>query len=108
MTGIVEHVVGGPRPEEVMRETWGHLDAKPGVEHPGTILFAGGAFGGERIILRSEFGDAGYGPWFYRGIHDWLCEQEIEDGKIYEFTGFYMLEGDAHVFDGEIVEKELR
>ena len=94
--------------EEVQLETWGHMDATPGVEYSGKILFAASEFGGDQFILRSDFGDAGYGPWFYEGIHDWLCEQETEDGKIYEFTGTYLLaESGQHTFNGEIIEKEV-
>lgn len=98
--------VGGPDPGEIMRDTWGHMDARPGVKYPGSILFAEGAFGGELIILRSEFGaEAGYGPWFYEGIHDWLCKQETEPGHIYHFDGWYRLSRSGeHEFVGTIAE----
>ena len=76
-------------PDEVMRETWGHMDAKSGVVYPGTILYAGGQYGGDSMILKAEFGDAGYGPWFYYGIHEWLAEQDIEESTVYLFTGTY-------------------
>ena len=98
---------GERRANEVMRDTWGHFDSEVGVKHRGTIRFAEGAFGGERIILTSEFGLGGYGPWFYEGIHDWLCDQDItEPGVVYRFTGWYRLcKNGKHQFVGKI-EKE--
>ena len=88
---------------EVMRATWGHMDAEVGVKYPGTVTFAEGAYGGEQIILSAEFGDAGYGPWFYEGIHDWLFEQDTEPGFIYRFTGWYRLcKNGKHQFVGKI------
>lgn len=101
--GTVYEVTGARRYTMVMRETWGHMDARPGVEYPGTILFAEGAYGGEQMILRADFGEeAGYGPWFYEGIQDWLSEQETEPGELYLFTGSYRLAGDGHEFTGTI------
>lgn len=104
----VELMVGGPNPEEVMRDTWGHTDARPGVRYPGTILFGEGEYGGDRIILRADFGEeAGYGPWFYEGIHDWLFEQRTEPGSLYRFTGWYRLSCDgSHEFTGEVATVE--
>lgn len=90
-------------PTAIMRETWGHLDARPGVEHPGQIVFAEGAFGGERIVLSVDFGDAGDVPWFYAGIHEWLLDQDAEPGSIYRFDGVYRLAADgANEFVGEV------
>jgi hypothetical protein len=91
--------------ERVMRDTWGHLDDVPGIKHHGIILFAEGAFGGERVILRSRFGAGGYGPWFYEGIHEWLGEQDMEDGRIYRFEGWYRLcKNGRHQFVGKVRE----
>ena len=103
---VTEWVVGGPKREDVMRDTWGHLDAKPGVEYPGKIIFAESCYGGEQVILSAEFGDAGYGPWFYEGIHDWLCDQDTEVGKIYTWTGTYRLDSEHH-FEGTVKAVDL-
>lgn len=93
---------------EVMRDTWGHMDAKPGVRYEGEIVFAAGAYGGECIILRAEFGAASYGPWFYEGVHAWLWEQEMEDGNVYRFTGSYTLGPDgSQAFSGDIALVDL-
>ena len=103
MTGMIVDAYGERKAEGVMRDTWGHLDVKSGVPYHGTITFAEGAFGGERIILTSEFGDAGYGPWFYYGIHGWLNDQDTEPSTVYRFTGYYLLTPDGeHTFTGTI------
>lgn len=102
---VIEDVTGSHRIEKIMRETWGHMDAHPGVKYRGVIVFAEGAYGGERIILQAEFGNAGYGPWFYAGIQDWLSEQETEAGHIYRFEGTYCLRrGGHHEFVGNVTE----
>jgi hypothetical protein len=101
-------VIGGPRTEDVMRDTWGYMNANPGTRYNGHILFAEGAFGGDRIILEAEFGNAGYGPWFYEGIMSWLCDQEMGVGRIYRFDGFYRLaSGGSHEFVGNITSTTL-
>ena len=85
------HVVGGPDPEQIRRDTWGHLDAEPGVPHAGVIVFAGGAFGCDQMILCADFENdtAGDGPWFYQHVHQWLCKQRTEPGTCYRWTGYY-------------------
>lgn len=84
----VVDVLGARRAAAVMRDTWGHLDATPGVRYPGTILFCHGEYG-TSVVISSDFGDeAGYGPWFYEGLHDWLFDQDTEAGNVYRFTGW--------------------
>jgi hypothetical protein len=100
MGGVIVDAYGERKAKAVMRETWGHLDAEEGVIYPGTITFMEGCYGGERMILSAEFGDAGYGPWFYYGIHDWLSEQDTEPSTVYLFTGTYQLVDEAHHFVG--------
>ncbi len=102
----VEWVVGGPDPDAVMRETWGHLDAEDGRRYRGSILFAEGQYR-DQVLLSVDFGEAGYGPWFYEGIHDWLIQQDTEPGYIYKFDGFYRRRGERHEFVGEIFRKSL-
>lgn len=108
MGGVVEWVVGGPDPEQVMRDTWGHLDAEVGVQHPGTILFAQ-TVSGEQFILSYDFGEtAGHGPWFWDGLHQWLYSQETEDGAVYRFTGYYLLtRHDVHKFVGDVEQLNI-
>jgi hypothetical protein len=108
MAGVVIDAYGERRTNRIMRDTWGHMDANPGTRYKGHIIFAEGVFGGDRIILESEFGNAGYGPWFYDGIMDWLFDQNIEAGKIYRFDGFYRLApGGAHDFVGDISSTDI-
>ncbi len=88
---MIELVVGGPDREEVMRDTWGHLRCAPNVTHTGVIVFAGGAYGSDQMILTVAFDNdtAGYGPWFHQHVHAWLCEQRTEPGTCYRWTGWY-------------------
>ncbi len=73
MSGMIVQVVGGPDPERVMQDTWGHMQAAPNVKHAGAVVFAHGAYG-EQVVLSVDFGDsAGYGPWFYEHVHEWLA-----------------------------------
>jgi hypothetical protein len=100
--------IAGLKSEEVMRGTWGHLDAKPNVKHPGTIVFAESAYG-HLVILSADFGDdAGDGPWFYQHVHEWLDEQDTERGTCYRFTGWYRHDGNGtHDFVGDITPVPL-
>ncbi len=102
---IVIDAYGERKAEESMRDTWGHLDAEPWVRYPGHIVFTQGIYGDDHTMALSvEFGSAGYGPWFYEGITDFLADQEIEPGTIYRFDGYYRLEGESHNFVGQIIE----
>lgn len=86
---MLVRIAGGPDPEKVMRDTWGHQDAAPNVRHPGTIVFAAGEYG-DLVILHVDLGaNAGYGPWFYEHVHHWLCEQPAKNGTVYRWTGWY-------------------
>jgi hypothetical protein len=99
---VIELVCGGPDPEKVMRDTWGHMDAAPNVKHPGAIVFVHGTYD-ELIILSVDFGDtAGDGPWFYEHLHAWLIEQDTQPGTCYRFTGWYRHDGEGnHEFVGD-------
>jgi len=72
-------------------------------------VFAEAEFGGERVILRADFGpDAGYGPWFCEHVHEWLWEQETQPGRIYTFAGWYRTrQSGDHEFHGEITSVAL-
>lgn len=97
--------------EIVYRETWGHLNSRPEVEHHGHVVFAYGIYGGDPVVTLSlDFGpDAGDGPWFYEGLQDWLLAQNGEDGKVYRFEGTYRLDRDGiHHFNGTTREMDLR
>jgi hypothetical protein len=98
----VTDAYGERRAGEIMRETWGHMDARPGVRYRGHIIFAESQFGSQRFVLASDFGNAGYGPWFYEGICEWIDSQDIEEGRLYRFDGIYCLRtGGRHEFVGE-------
>lgn len=102
-------VLIGTDPEAVRENTWGHLKAQPDVWHPGGVVFAESAYGGERVILRADFGDGvPDSPWFYQHLHEWLWEQDTEPGALYTFTGWYRIgRSGAYEFRGEIASAPL-
>jgi hypothetical protein len=106
---IVNGTIGetaSSRVNAVMRDTWGHMGANPGTRYRGHVVFAAGCYGGERIVLEAEFGNAGFGPWFYEGVNEWVSWlEDIEEGHLYRFEGYYRLGADGtHVFEGDLQE----
>lgn len=97
-------VIGGANTEDVIKGTWGHMQSKPG-KYKGRAAFACGAYG-DTIVVASEFGDAGYGPWFYQAIHDFMHEQDMDEGTIYRFDGYYHVrsEDDCGTFKGKLTK----
>jgi hypothetical protein len=106
MSGIVVDAYAERRAANVMRDTWGHMDANPGTRYKGHVVFAAGCYGGERIVLAAEFGSAGYGPRFYEGVNEWVSWlEDVEEGRVYRFDGYYRLgAGGSHVFEGDVRE----
>lgn len=104
---VIVDAYGTRRRDQVMRSTWGHMDANPGTRYRGWIMFAEGAYG-DLVVLACEFGNAGDGPWFYEGVNDWIADQDTEPGCVYRFDGLYRLGRDgAHIFDGVISPVKL-
>lgn len=100
-------VYGARKAAEAVEDTWGHFGAAPG-KHDGWILFTHGTYG-DLTVIDVDFGDAaGYGPWFYEGIHSWLCYQDTKPGKVYRFKGWYRAcKNGAHQFVGKVREAPL-
>jgi hypothetical protein len=71
---------------EVMRDTWGHLHAKPKTVHKGTILFTQ-AENGTYIVIRSDFPTMDGGPWEYEAMDDYVADRAREAGVVYRFEG---------------------
>lgn len=106
--GVVVDAYGAHKAEEVMRDTWGHMDANPGTAYTGSIVFAVGIYGDDaRAIVSCDFGSAGCGPWFYEGVNEWISDQRCEPG-VYRFEGIYRLRrGGEHEFKGDVRHVEL-
>ncbi len=86
-------VYGTRREAEVMQETWGHLAPEPGKTYTGTVVFTNGCFR-DLTVITCEFADLPDSPWFYDTLHNWLLDQEPEEGKVYRFTGTYRVDRD--------------
>lgn len=99
----------GIDPEAVREDTWGHLRTQSNAWHPGVIVFAESAYGGERVILHADFGDGvPDSPWFYEHVHEWLWGQDAEPGALYTFTGWYRVgRSGAYEFHGAIASAAL-
>ena len=87
---------------KVMRDTWGHLDAKPRQTYSGYIIFALSEYPGDgSTVVKVDFGDdTPGGPWFYEDLHEFVdrkCHppyprksKGLAEGCIYRFDGTYM------------------
>jgi hypothetical protein len=94
---------------QVMEDTWGHMRDTPDIRHHGTVIFAESEYR-ERVVLCSDFGDAGFGPWFWEHAHEWLSEQDMKPGRIYTFRGWYLISSDGldeYEFSGKITSAPL-
>lgn len=84
----VYNVYGARRADEVMNETWGHLAPEAGQVYTGSVEFTLGCFR-DLAVITAEFAGLPDSPWFYDGLHDWLLDQQLDEGKVYRFTGTY-------------------
>lgn len=83
-------VIGGPRREEIMQDTWGHLAPSPRKLYQGSIVMAHGDYG-DLVILRVDFPDLPDSPWFYEDLREFVGHQmfEVEAGTVHRFVGTY-------------------
>ena len=73
----------------VMRETWGHLDATPGVKYRCELLFCYGEYG-DVICIRNVLHDGlQESPWFFTDMDDFIARKAKQCGGIYRFAGTY-------------------
>lgn len=75
----------------VMHQTWGHLAAEPRVKHYGTMLFCRGEYR-DIIPIRTKFDTVGDSPWFYAAMQEYIFERAQEDGAVYSWDGYYMMQ----------------
>lgn len=82
-----------PKPEEVLRDTWGHMAAKPKKEYTGYVIFAASCYdSGELSAIKVEFKDAqgrelNGGPWMYDAVQELMCAQKVDRGEVYRWEG---------------------
>jgi hypothetical protein len=76
---------------QVMYDTWGHLDPRPGVTYPGEILFCYGCYR-DITIIRADFDDLDGGPLFYALLHEFVGRKyKGEAENIYLWRGYFRL-----------------
>lgn len=89
----------------VMRDTWGHLDTKPGEVHPGHILFALGVHG-DIVVLEWDFEGVSSNPWIYQELHEFVGQHTMKtdrDWGVWVFEGTYRtFKNGGHKFSGKI------
>lgn len=92
----------------VAADTWGHLAPQPRRAYHGTMVLAASEYGGDRIIIRTDFADLPDSPWFFDDLHEWLFSKRVQlnEGGIYEWSGTYTKRknGTFH-FKGTLVER---
>lgn len=82
-----------PKPEEVLRDTWGHMAAKPKKVYTGYVIFAVGCYGGNSCeAVKVEFKDSrgrelDGGPWMYDAVQSLMTSQKVDRGEIYRWEG---------------------
>lgn len=72
----------------VMADTWGHLDARPGVTYPGFIVYAVTAWG-QTEPIEAVFGHI-EGPGYFDHMNNFIDDDGRDrDVGVYRFDGTY-------------------
>ena len=93
---------------DVIVETWGHLAPKRQTKYRGEIVFTHSDYGGEILLITSNFDGLDDSPWFFRDMNEFICNQKTEPGNVYRFRGTYILHknGNCH-FAGNVQKVTL-
>lgn len=76
--------------EIVKANTWGHLAPEPRRSYSGVILFATSEYGGDRMVIRTDFPGMNDNPWFFEDLHEWMFGGEkLSEGCVFEWRGTY-------------------
>jgi len=105
MTRDLVDFMAASKAKKAIKDTWGHLRAKPG-KHTGYIIYTCAEYG-ELVSIASSFSGVSGSPWFYQAQHDFMANNSPNRGEIYLFTGYYKLgKGEDNVgsFHGDISE----
>lgn len=95
----------------VMRDTWGHLDASPGV-YDGYIVFTHGTYG-DIVVIDNHFEGLSDSPWLYDHIYDkvnkFVDTGRTERGRVYRFDGVYIRQKNGgHRWRGVLTQIALK
>jgi len=89
----------------VMRQTWGHLDTKPGEAHVGHVLFALGCHG-DIVVLEWDFEGVEANPWIYDELHEFVGQHIDKTDRawgVWLFEGTYrVFKNGKHKFSGKV------
>ncbi len=85
--------------EEVLQETWGHLAPRKNATYYGSITYAVGCYGNDRLnptILQVEFKTHDGqtledSPWFFNELQEFIHSDACpkQSGQVYRFTGTF-------------------
>jgi hypothetical protein len=89
---------------DVMQESWGHLDAKPGQHYSGTMLFAHSAYGGERVLIDATWDGLDDSPRLYADVREFIEGYTTVEGRVYRWQGTYVRRRDGGHFIGPVIE----
>lgn len=99
-------VITEDRRQAALAETFGHL-APLHRWYRGSVTFVHGYYG-ELTVLDVAIPDLDDSPWFYEGLHLWLCDLTTDPGKVYRWSGSYRwAKNGSHLFPGAVREVDL-
>lgn len=96
---MIEDAYGDRRTAGVMESTWGHLRPAVGT-HPGWVVAARSEYGGERMLIASNFPGLPDSPWLYEALTTLVDEVDMADGSICRFDGALVTDGIHCRFEG--------
>jgi hypothetical protein len=87
-----------------MHQTWGHLEQKRGDPQKGWFVFSIAAYGGDHVILGSDWGALPDSPGLYEAMMDYISRHGKRgvvirlEGHVRRFkNGTYQIGGDRYV-----------
>jgi hypothetical protein len=97
---VIVDAYGGRRAAQVFEETWGHLRPTPG-RYVGHIIAARSEYdGGERSLIAADFRNVPDSPWLYEAMYELINAAELDEGRVYRFTGVLVVNRSGCRFEG--------
>jgi hypothetical protein len=105
---------------QVMHATWGHLAPQQDNAHAGSFVFTIAGYGGDMVIITSDFPTVDDSPWFYQHMQNFMGDyirianetgREYR-GHVFRFDGAYMMKsnrvgGSAGEWKGKVRRIDL-
>lgn len=107
-------VFAARKEQEVMRDTWGHLEPVPRHSYPGFIVFCVTPMG-DHLLLDYDFDGLDGNPWTLEHVTDWWSDETrstayepSEAVKVWRWDGRYLVQKNgAPRFSGKIAPMRL-